>query len=52
VSIVRWNPEEAAGKRLARRTEITYEATRLDEKANIFKVRYLHRKVVAYMWRA
>jgi hypothetical protein len=44
VSTVRWNPEEAAGKTLARRTETTYEASRLDEKANIFKVQYLHGK--------
>jgi hypothetical protein len=42
VSIVRWNLKEAAGKALARRTEITYEAVRLDEKATIFKVRYLY----------
>jgi hypothetical protein len=42
VSIARWNPEEAAGKTLARRTETAYEATRLDEKAIIFKVLYLH----------
>ena len=44
VSIVRWKPEEAAGKTPARRTEIAYEAIRLDEKANIFKVRYPHGK--------
>jgi hypothetical protein len=44
VSTARWNPEEAAGKTLARRTEIAYEASRLDEKAIIFKVRYLHGK--------
>jgi hypothetical protein len=37
VSIVRWNLKEAAGKALARRTEIAYEACKLDEKANIFK---------------
>jgi hypothetical protein len=44
VSIARWNLKEAAGKALARRTEITYEAVRLDEKANIFKVQYLYGK--------
>ncbi len=44
VSIARWNPEEAAGKALARRTETAYEAAVLDEKANIFKVRYLYGK--------
>jgi hypothetical protein len=38
VSIARWNLKEAAGKSLARRTEIAYEATTLDEKAIIFKV--------------
>jgi hypothetical protein len=41
VPIVRWDLKEAAGKALARRTEIAYEASMLDEKANIFKVRYL-----------
>jgi hypothetical protein len=46
VSIVRWNLKEAAGKALARRTEIAYEARNLDEKADIFKVRYLYGKVV------
>ena len=38
MSIVRWNPKEAAGKALARRTEIAYEECKLDEDANIFKV--------------
>jgi hypothetical protein len=38
VSVVRLNPKEAAGKTLARRTEIAYEAVMPDEKANIFKV--------------
>jgi hypothetical protein len=36
--------KEAAGKALARRTGIAYEAVMLDEKANIFKVRYLYGK--------
>jgi hypothetical protein len=44
VSIVRWNPKEAAGKMLTRRTEIAYEAARLYEEANIFKVQYLYGK--------
>jgi len=44
VSTVRWNLKEAGGKALARRTEIAYEAVRLDEKAHIFKVRYLYGK--------
>jgi len=38
VSVVRLNLKEAAGKTLARRTAIAYEATMLDEKAAIFKV--------------
>ena len=38
VSIARWNLKEAAGKTLARRTEIVYEAPTLDKKAYIFKV--------------
>ncbi len=38
VYIVRWNLKEAAGKALARRTEIAYEAVMPDEEANIFKV--------------
>ena len=42
VSIARWNLKEAAGKALARRTEIAYEAVILDEKANLFKVLYLY----------
>ncbi len=42
MSIARWNLKEAAGKMLARRTGIAYEACKLDEKANIFKVRYLY----------
>jgi len=35
---VRLNLKEAAGKTLARRTGIAYEAAMSDEKANIFKV--------------
>ena len=46
MSIARWNLKEAAGKALARRTEIAYEACKLDEKADIFKVRYLYGKIV------
>ena len=46
MSIARWNLKEAAGKALARRTEIAYEACKLDEKANIFKVQYLYGKLV------
>ena len=46
VSIARWNLKEAAGKALARRTEIAYEACKLDEEANIFKVQYLYGKLV------
>ncbi|MCA1600605.1 MAG: hypothetical protein LC776_02810 [Acidobacteria bacterium] len=42
---MRWNLKEAAGKALARRTEIAYEAGKLDEKAHIFKVRYLYGKL-------
>lgn len=42
MSTARWNLKEAAGKTLARRTEIAYEAAMLDQKANIFKVRYLY----------
>jgi len=45
VSTARWNLKEAAGKALARRTEITYEAGKLDEKALIFKVQYLYGKL-------
>ena len=44
VSIARWNLKEAAGKTLARRTETRYEASVLDEEANIFKVQYLYGK--------
>ena len=44
MSIARWNLKEAAGKTLARRTEIAYEAVMLDEKAIIFKVQYLYGK--------
>ena len=36
--------KEAAGKALARQTGIAYEAMMLDEKANLFKVRYLSGK--------
>ena len=46
VSIARWNLKEAAGKALARRTGNAYEACKLDEKAAIFKVRYLYGKLV------
>ena len=46
VSIARWNLKEAAGKALVRRTEIAYEACKLDEEANIFKVQYLYGKLV------
>jgi len=46
VSIARWNLKEAAGKALARRTEIAYEACKLDERANRLKVRYLYGKFV------
>ena len=42
--IVRWDLKEAAGKALARRTGIAYEAVMLDEEANIFKVQYLYGK--------
>jgi len=45
VSIARWNLKEAAGKALVRRTEIAYEACKLDEEAIIFKVRYLYGKL-------
>ena len=44
VSTARWNLKEAEGKALAQRTEITYEAAMLDEKAIIFKVQYLYGK--------
>ncbi|MGI9571156.1 MAG: hypothetical protein ACR2PH_15795 [Desulfobulbia bacterium] len=36
--------KEAAGKALVRRTGIAYKAVMLDEKSNIFKVRYLSGK--------
>jgi hypothetical protein len=42
VSAARRNLKEAAGKALARRTEIAYEAVVPDEKADLFKVRNLH----------
>ena len=42
MSAARPNLKEAAGKPLARRTEIAYEAGAPDEKADIFKVLYLH----------
>ena len=42
MSIARWNLKEAAGKTLARLTEIACEAVASDEKANSFKVRYLY----------
>jgi hypothetical protein len=45
VSTARWNLKEAVGKVLARRTEIAYEAGRLDERACIFKVQYLYGKL-------
>jgi hypothetical protein len=46
VSIARWNLKEAAGKAVARRTEIAYEACKLDEESHIFKVQYLYGKLV------
>jgi len=39
--IVRWDLTEAAGKALARRTEIASEAALLDKEANIFEAQYL-----------
>jgi hypothetical protein len=39
---VRKDLKEAAGKALARRTEIAYEAAVMGEEANKFKARYLH----------
>ena len=39
-----WNLEESAGKALARRTGIAYEASVLGEKQYISKPQYLHRK--------
>jgi hypothetical protein len=44
VPTARRGPKEAAGKTLARRTEIAYEAAVLGKEANIFKARYLHGK--------
>jgi len=44
VSIARWNLKEAAGKALARRTGIAYEADMLGEKAIRFKAQYLSGK--------
>lgn len=44
VVTARWNLKEAAGKALARRTEIAYEAAMLGERAIIFKAQYLHGK--------
>jgi hypothetical protein len=44
VPTARWDLKEAAGKSLARRTEIAYEAVVLGKEANIFKARYLYRK--------
>jgi len=48
VSIAIWNLKEAAGKALARRTEIAYEAAGEDEKAHIFKVQYLSGTTAVY----
>ena len=45
MSIARGNLKEAAGKALARRTEIAYEACNLDERANVFQVQYLYGKL-------
>ena len=45
MTTARWNLKEAAGKALAQRTETTYEAGKLDEKAYIFKVQYLYGKL-------
>ena len=44
MSIARWNLKEAAGKALARRTGIAYEAVVLGEMANIIKARTLSGK--------
>jgi len=46
VSTARWDLKEAAGKALARRTGIAYEAYELDEAACIVKVRYLYGEFV------
>ena len=43
--MARWNLKEAAGKALARRTEIGFEAWKLAEEAIIFKVQYLYGKL-------
>ena len=45
MSTARWNLKEAVGKALARRTEIAYEACKLDEEAIISKVQYLYGEV-------
>jgi len=45
VSIASWNLKEGAGKALARRTEVAYEACKLDEEANIFTVQYVYGKL-------
>ena len=42
VSTARWNLKEAAGKALARRTGIAYEAVTPGKAANIVKAQYLH----------
>ncbi len=43
VSIARWDLKEAAGKALARRTGIAYEAFAVGEEAYISNAQYLHR---------
>jgi hypothetical protein len=45
VSAARRNLKKAAGKALARRTGTAYEASVSDEKAHIFKVPYLDRRL-------
>ena len=42
VPTARWNLKEAAGKTLARRTEIAYEAVTPGKAATIAKAQYLH----------
>ena len=42
VSTARWNLKEAAGKALARRTGIAYEAVTPGKAANIAQAQYLH----------
>ena len=42
MSTARWDLKEAAGKALARRTGIAYEADVPGKEANIFKARNLH----------